>query len=135
MRFLKSPILLTIPLAACGSQQPTGQLQPSQRDLFEMRQQCAESVPRVLKYAIDYGEHTLNLRTHYNSKLNRCYVLLKWQLDNPDLPVSYYWTIADAQSLAHVEVKPGDATWRAAFEDADLDAVVPGAASGAAAKK
>jgi hypothetical protein len=132
MRFLKSPILLTILLAACGSQQPTGQLHPSQRDLFEMKQQCAESIPRVLKYSIDYGERTMKLRTHYNSKLNRCYVLLKWQLDNP---VSYYWTIADAQSLAHVDVKPEDATWRAAFEDEDLDVVVPGAASGAAAKK
>jgi hypothetical protein len=39
----------------------------------------------------------------------------------------------DAQSFAHVEIKPGDATWRAAFEDEDLDAVVPGA--GAPASK
>jgi hypothetical protein len=135
MRFLRSTILLTIPLAACGLQHPTGQPQPTQRDLFEMKKQCAESVPRVLKYSIDYAEHTVNLRTHYNLTLNRCYVLLKWQIDNSDLPVSYYWTIADAQSFAHVEVKPGDATWRTAFEDEDLDAVVPGAQTGTPANK
>jgi len=114
---------LTVLLAGCYRPPPPAAV--SQRDLFDMKQQCAESIPRVLKYAIDFGENTTAIRTHYNAKLNRCFVLIKWQLRNPALPVADHWVIADAQSYAHVETKPDDPVWRDAMEDEDLDAVVP----------
>jgi hypothetical protein len=111
-------------LIGCGARQVTPEV--SKRDLFEMKERCAESVARVLKYSIDFAEKTTAIRTHYNVRLNRCYVLQRWQLLNHNLPVSDHWVISDAQSFAHVDVAPGDNEWMATLEGEEVDGIVSG---------
>jgi hypothetical protein len=113
-------LLLAIPLVGCGARHVTPET--SKRDLFEMKERCAESVGRVLKYSINFGDRTAAIFAHYNVTLNRCYIIQRWQ---PPNSASGLWTISDSQSFAHVGVVPFDKVWKAATEGDELDAVIP----------
>jgi hypothetical protein len=118
--------VILIALSGCDLHQPDSHPAVlSQHDLFEMRQQCSESLPRVLKYSIDFGDNTTVIRTHYNARLNRCFVVIKWHLSDPKLAAEDNWEVIDAQTFAHVHARPGDGVWSAAFEGENLDSVVP----------
>jgi hypothetical protein len=115
-------LFLIILLAGCDLRPQAQGI--SKHDLFEMRQGCAESVPRVLKYGIDYGENTTRMQTHYNEKLNMCFVMLHWVMNSPNLPPVAHWTLVDAQTYTYMDVKPEDKVWKALMEANDLDTVV-----------
>ena len=113
-------LLLAILLIGCGARDVTPEV--SKRDIFEMKERCAESVARVLRYSIDFGANTTEIRTHYNARLNGCYIIQRWQ---PQNSLSGLWEISDAQSFAHVNVVPGDRVWKVVMEGQSPDATVP----------
>ena len=118
----KLPLILSMILMVGCDGRKVPSAEPTKRDLFELKEKCADSVPRVTKWAVDYGENTTLIRTHYNATLNRCYVLIKWQI--PKTP-TFLLTLVDAQSFAHQQVKEGDPILASALEGEDIDAVVP----------
>jgi len=131
MKFVSANLAFLSPILLIGCKPHKVTPDVSKRDIYEMQERCAESVPRALKYSIDFGEKTTAIRAHYNSSLNRCFIIQRWQ---PENSLKSLWAISDAQSFAHVDVIPGDRVWKMVTEGESLDAVVPDITSPQAAK-
>ena len=105
-------LIVAIMLSGCHfAEQP--RTQTSTKDIYQMREECSDSIPRVTKYAFDVGERTSYIRTHYNSKSNRCYVAMEYRAGNPPA-VGLYINVVDAQSFEMVISGPKDEVLKSA---------------------
>lgn len=125
LRSTKVLAVLVIPMSmtACNLRSPQTM---SPYELYEAKQQCAESVPRVLKYSIVHAEDATEYQTHYNAKLNMCFVVLGWVSKEGNDATRTHWTLVDAQSYSDRIVEPGSNVWKRLMEDDAIDSAVAG---------
>jgi hypothetical protein len=115
MKFVVS-LFLALAVTACSLHQSSVL---SKYELYEAKQQCAESVPRIVKYdAIGINQTVGTVLAHYNPHLSMCFVALERLPTNGARGI---WVIASSQSYQWVPIEMHGRVWKGLMEDDDLD--------------
>lgn len=117
--------MVVVALTACGSRDFRSL---STYESYEAEQQCAESVPRVLKYndGNPLRGNPEAVLAHYNASLNMCFVAVQMPPLNVSRGDKPQWIIVSAQSYLWLPIEMNDSTWKRLMESGDLDSIASG---------